>query len=118
MDVVLQNLSSREVILEPHTKVSMISAANKVPPMLAPEVIKGDVQDDEDDEKIQCKSAQLDFLESRSKQAEVDLEEIIQKIYLLGTINWDSVEQQDAHNLICEDACIVSWNDVDLGKHQ
>ena len=47
VDVVLQNLSGREVILEPHTEVGMISAANKVPPMLAPKVIKEDVQDDE-----------------------------------------------------------------------
>ena len=54
VDVVLQNLSVREVILELHTNVGMLSDANKVPPMLAPEVIKGDVQDDEDFEKIQC----------------------------------------------------------------
>ena len=52
VDVVLWNLSGREVILEPHTEGGMISAANKVPPMLAPEVIKEDVQDDEDDEKV------------------------------------------------------------------
>ena len=36
VDVVLQNLLGREVILEPHTKLGMISAANKVPPTLAP----------------------------------------------------------------------------------
>ena len=62
--------------MEPHTEVGMISAANKFPPMQAPEVIKGDVQDDEDD-KIQCKSAQVELLESKSKQAKVDPEEIL-----------------------------------------
>ena len=69
MAVVPQNLSGREVILESHTEVGMISAANKVPPMLAPEVIEEDVQDDEDDGKVQCKSAQVDLSESKSRQA-------------------------------------------------
>ena len=83
--------------------------------MLTPEVIK-DVQNDEDDEKVQCKSAQVDLSESKSKQAKVDSEEIVHKVDLLGTTDWDSGEQQDAHNLICEYACIFSWNDLDLGK--
>ena len=102
--------------MEPHTKVGMISAANKVPPMLSPEVIEGDVQDDEDGEKIQCKSAQVDLLESKTKEAKIDPEEILQKGYLLGTVDWDSTEQQYAYNLIHEYACIFSWNDLDLGK--
>ena len=116
VDVVLQNLSGREVILEPYTKVSMISTANKLPPMLTPEVIKEDVQDNEDDEKVQCKSAQVDLSESKSRQAEIDPEEILQKVDLSGTTDWNSTEQQDAHNLICEYVCIFSWNDLDLGK--
>ena len=94
----------------------MILAANRVPPMLTSEVIKDDVQDDEDDEKVQCKSAQVDLSESKSRQAEVDLEEMLQKVDLLGTTDWNSAEQQDACNLICEYACIFSWNDLDLGK--
>ena len=101
VDVVLQNLSGREVTLEPHTKVGMISAANKIPPILTPEVIEGDVQDDEDDEKVQCKSAQVDLSASKSKQIEVDPEEILQKVDLSGTTDWDPAEQWDACNLIC-----------------
>ena len=115
-DVVLQNLSGREVILELHTKVGMISAANKVPPLLAPEVIKGDVEDNEDDEKIQCKSAQMDLLQSKSKQTKVDPEEILQKAILLETIDWDLAGQQDTHNLIHEYDSIFSLNYLDLGK--
>ena len=102
-----------EVILGPHTEVGIISVANEVQPMLAPEVIKGDVQDDE---KIQCKSAKVDLPESKSKPAKVDPEEILQKGDLSGTKDWDSAEQQDAHNLNHEYACIFSWNDLDLGK--
>ena len=37
----------------------MISAANKIPPMLAPEMVEGDVQDDDGVEKVQSKSAQV-----------------------------------------------------------
>ena len=47
VDVVLQNLAGREITLEPHTEGGIISAANKIPPMLTPRVIKGDIQDDE-----------------------------------------------------------------------
>ena len=54
--------------MEPHTKVGMISAANKVSTMLASEVIEEDVQDDEDDEKVECKSALVDLSKSKSKQ--------------------------------------------------
>ena len=47
--------------------------------MLAPKEIKEDIQDDEDDEKIQHKSAQVDLSESKSKQVKVDPEDILQK---------------------------------------
>ena len=70
--MVLWNLSGREVILEPHIEVGMISAANKVQPVLEPKVIIEDVQDDKDDQKVQCKSAQVHLSESKSRQAEAD----------------------------------------------
>ena len=84
--------------------------------MLAPEVIDRDVQDYEDDEKIQCKSSQVHLLECKSKQANIDPEEILQKVNLLGKIDWDSGKQQDVHNLICQYACVFSWNALDLGQ--
>ena len=77
--MVLQNLSGRDVSLKPHTEVGMISAANKIPPMLAPKVVKGDVQDDENDGKVQSKSAQVDLDEAKPRQIKVDPEEILQK---------------------------------------
>ena len=111
-----QNLSGREVTLKPHTEVGMVSAANKISPILTPEVIEGDVQDDKNDKKVKRKSVQVDLSESKLKQIEVDPEEILQKVDLSRTTDWDSVEQWDAHNLIHEYACIFSWNDLDLGK--
>ena len=114
--MVLQNLSGGNVTLKPHTMVGMISAANKIPPMLAPKVVKGYVQDDEDDEKIQSKSAQVDMDEAKPKQIEVDPEEILKKVDTSGTADWDPAEQWDACNLVCEYACIFSQNDLNLGK--
>ena len=99
--------------MEPHTKVGMISTVNKVPPMLTPEMIKDIVQDDEE---VQCKSAQVDLSESKSKQAKVDPEEILQEIDLLETTGWDSAEQWHAYNLICEYAYMFSENDLHFGK--
>ena len=94
----------------------MISAANKIPPMLAPKLVKGAVQDDENDEKIQSYSAQMDLDEMKPKQIEVDPKETPKKVDLSETADWDLAEQWDIHNLVCENACIFSQNDLDLGK--
>ena len=42
----------------PHTEVGIVSAANKVPLILTPDVLEKNVQDDEDEESVQCQSAQ------------------------------------------------------------
>ena len=76
--------------LKAHTKVCMISAANKITPMLTPRLVEGDVQDDKDNEKVWSKSAQMDLSESKPKHIDVDLKEILQKVDLLGTIDWDT----------------------------
>ena len=57
----------------------MVSAANKVPSMLAP-----DVQDNEKDESVQCQAAQAELSKSEIRQVEIDPEEILQKVDLLG----------------------------------
>ena len=58
----------------------------------------------------------MDLANSKSKQVKVDPEEILQKVDLLRITDWDLAEQGEAHNLICECACIFSQNDLDLGK--
>ena len=58
----------------------------------------------------------MELSKSKLKQAQVDPEEILQKADLSGTTDWDPAEQWDAHNLICEYACIFSWNDLASGK--
>ena len=117
VDVVLQNLPGRDIILEPHTKVGMVSAANKVPSILTPDVLEQNVQDEEDEESVQCWSVQAELPESEIRQAEIDPEEeILQKVDLLGTTDWNSTEQQEAYNLIHEYTYIFPQNDLDLGE--
>ena len=109
--VVLQKLSGRDIIVEPHTEVGMVTAANIVPSVQIP-----DRQDLKECKEVQCKSAQTELLEVKSTQEEIDPEDILQKTDLLGIADWDPTVQQKAHNLICEYACIFSWNDLNLGK--
>ena len=92
VDVVLQNSSGKDVILEPHTEVGMVSAANKVPSILTPDVFEENIQDDEDDGSVQFQSVQAELPGSELKQTEIDPEEIIQEIDLSGTTDWNSTE--------------------------
>ena len=78
----------------------MVSAANKVPSMLTPDVLEKNLQDDEDDESVQCQSSQAELSESEIRQVEIDPEEILQKVELLGTADQNSTEQQETYNLI------------------
>ena len=109
--VVLQKLFGRDIILEPHTEVGMVTAANIVPSVQIP-----DIQDGKENEKVQCKSAQADLLEGEIRQEDTDPEDILQKIDLSGITDWDSTVQQEADNLIHEYAYIFLQNDLDLGK--
>ena len=65
----------------------MVSAANKDPSTLTPDVFEKNAQDDEDDKSVQCQSAQAELSESEIRQAKIDPEEILQKVDLLRTIH-------------------------------
>ena len=58
----------------------------------------------------------MDLSNSKSRQVQIDPEEILQKVDLAGTTDWDPAEQWEAHNLICEYTCIFSQNNIDLCK--
>ena len=92
VDVVLWNLSGWDNILELHTEVGIVSATNKVPSKLTPDVLEKNVPDDEDDESVQCQSAQADLYESELKLTEINPKEIMQKIDLSGTTDWNSTD--------------------------
>ena len=72
VDVVLWNLSGRDITLEPHTKVGIVSAVNEAPSILIPDVLEEDIQNNEDDESVQCQSAQAELSESELRQTEMD----------------------------------------------
>ena len=109
--VVLQNVSGRDVILEPHTEVGMVTAANIVPSI---QILNK--QELNKNENVQCKSAQTNLSGGKIQQEETDPEDIIQKTDLLGIADWDPMIQQEAQDLIHEYACIFSQNDQDLDK--
>ena len=106
--VILQNLSGRDITLEPHTEVDMATTANIVPSVQIP-----DKQDMKEHEEVQCKSAQADLLEGETTQEDPDPEDMLQKIDFSGIADWEPTIQQEAHNLIHEYACIFLWNDLD-----
>ena len=85
----LQNLSGRDVTLEPHTEVGMVTTAYIVPSMQMP----GN-QDLSENEKVQCKSAQADLSE-KIQQEETDPKDILQNISLSGIADWDPMIQQE-----------------------
>ena len=108
--MVLQNLSGRDITLEPHTEVGMVTAANIVPSIQIP-----DKQELKENEKVQHRSAQADLSEGMMQQQERDPEDIFQKIDLLAIADWDPMIQQEAWDLIHEHACNFPWNDLDSG---
>ena len=71
-------------------------------------MLEKNVQNDKDEESVQYQSAQTELPKPDIRQTEIDPEEILQKVDLLGTTDWNSTEQQDAYNLIREYACIFS----------
>ena len=91
-------------------------SCNKVPSLLIPNVLEENIQDDKDKDRVQCQSAQIELYEFELRQTEMDPGEILQKVDLLGTTDWNSTEQQEAYNLIHKYACMFTWNDLDLGK--
>ena len=79
-------------------------------------MLEENVHNDEDDDNVQCQSAQAELSETEIRQTEIDLKEILQKADLSGTTDWNSTEQQKPYHLIIEYACIFSQNDLELGK--
>ena len=100
--VVLGHLSGRDVTLEPHTEVGIITPSNIVPSTQIPSE-----QDVGEDEKIQCMFTQAD-LSKGTPWRDRETEDILQKIDLSGIDDWDLKIQQEAQGLLHEYACIFS----------
>ena len=86
--VVLRNLSGRDVTLQPHTEVGIVTTANIVPSIQIP----GE-QDLGENEQVQCMSAPAD-LPKGTQQRDTESEDILQKTDLSGIDDWDPKIQQ------------------------
>ena len=80
--VVLRNLSGREVTLEPHTEVGIVTAANISPALQTP-----NEPDMGGNKKLQCMSVKADLSEGTSQRV-TESEDILQKIDLSGITEW------------------------------
>ena len=87
--IVLRNTSGREVTLEPHTEVGIVTAASIVPAIQ----IRNEPEFGKDD-KIQCMSAQADLSEGISQRT-TESEDILQKIDLSGIAETDPGKQRE-----------------------
>ena len=99
--VVLRNLSGRDVTLEPHTEIGMVTAANIVPSIQIPSK-----QDLGENEKVQCMSAQAEWSDE-IQQEETEPEDILHKINLSEIDDWDPKIQWEAQ-VLCDYTCIFS----------
>ena len=100
--VVLRNLSGRDVHLEPHTEVGIVTTANIVPSIQIPnEPDMGEMR-----KYNVCLFKQICLKEPSQRGTES--EDILQKIDLSGIDKWDPKMQQEAWDLILVYAFIFS----------
>ena len=97
----VQNLSAREVVLPAKSVIGTISAANVVPPMLAPLVKESD-------------SAEKKVLKEEERKERI--ETLLKKVDLSATANWNMEDQEEAKKLIADFDHLFALSDMELGK--
>ena len=112
IDVVVRNMSGREITINSKTSLGTVTAANKIPPLLAPKQVEN--EDELDDEiKAQNLSAQAEEAEQIDREATVrnfDFSAI------LSDPEGDDETIAEAHQIIRDTAEAFSQHDLDLGK--
>ena len=107
----LCNLTSRPVTIKAKTPVAQITAANVIPPMLAPKVIIKSNTVGKQEETDASKGAQ-----GATKLSPEKLEKLFSKLDLSGIADWSEQEQKEVKDLITEFGSIFALDDMDLGK--
>ena len=104
VNIRLQNLTCRLLVIKPQTTITAISAACVVPPMLVPKVtIKSASAESSDSALLEIKS---DFDQSFSR-ARLNLsleqsEKLFSKVEVHGIANWCEQEQKEVKDLTTE----------------
>ena len=116
----LQNGTRKKITLKKGTKVACVTAANIVPPMLAPSLstnkneleYMGQEQNSED----VLENTKLNSNENVGKPTPERMNELFIKLDLSGIKEWSEDLQQEVHDLIVEYQHLFALNDLELRK--
>ena len=117
----LQNMTREKIILKKGTRVTHVSAANIVPPMLAPDLstdrseLKYRSRESSSEGVPEYKIINSDEKVVRSKPTPERLNDFT-KLDLSGIQDWPEDLQQKVHDLMNEYQYLFALNDLELGK--
>ena len=110
VEVTLKNITCNPITLREKTKVATISAANIVPPMIAP-VCKGATAEGGEEQEG------LEIVEEQEKLSPEERKtKLLEELDLSGADDWSEQHIQDAKDLMLEYECIFSLDSLELGK--
>ena len=118
----LQNMTREKITLKKGTKVARVTAANIVPPMLAPDpsIDKSELEyiTREHNKESVPKFKTMNSGENVTKPKPMPerLDELFTKLDLSGIQEWSEDLQQEVHDLIVEYQCLFALNDLELGR--
>ena len=114
----LQNGTWEKIILKKGTKVAHVTAANIVPPMLAPDKseLKYMTQEHNNEGVLKYKTTNLGENTVKLEPTPKRLDELFTKLNLSGIQDWSEDLQQKVHDLMVEYQHLFALNDLELGK--
>ena len=117
----LQNLTQEKIILKKGIKITRVSAANIVPPMLVPDLSTDRneleyMHNGVDSESIP-EYKKLDSQEVKKPEPTPErLDNLFSKLDLSGIQEWSEDLQQKVHDLVVKYQHLFALNDLELGK--
>ena len=118
----LQNGTWEKIILKKGTKVAHVTAANIVPPMLAPDPSKDKseleyiTQEHNKEGVPEYKTTNSGKNVAKPKPTLERLDKLFTKLDLSGIQDWSEDLQQEVHNLMVEYQHLFALNDLELGR--
>ena len=118
----LQNGTREKITLKKGTKVAHVTAANIVPPMLAPDpsIDKSELQymtqEHNNEGVLEYKTMNSGKNTGKPEPMPERLDELFTKLDLSGNQDWSEDLQQEVHDLMVEYQHLFTLNDLELGK--